>query len=111
MQEKAYPVIMSSNLEGNNLMTKPHSHILEGMEYANNEPPTRYSLALSERDAYILPPNIFILRVEHGGAWVSYRGEDRILYSGQKMRFFGDSHTAVITSIGAQPARLEIIRA
>lgn len=91
-------------------MMNHYSHVLEGMNQRDANP-SRFTVTLGERDAYLLPADIFIIRVEHGGAWVSYRGEDRILYNGQKMRFFGDSHQAIVTALGSQPLRLEIIRA
>lgn len=75
---------------------------------ADYQPVTGRKITLTYKDAYIVPQDVDEIRVLGGAAWVSYKGEDFILYLGQKMMIDARRRTVIVTALGRKSLTLEL---
>ncbi len=62
---------------------------------------------LHQGDVYRLPEEVAELYVRSGKAWITMRGEDIILNTGEFARFFPGDHDIVLSSLGDRPLVVE----
>lgn len=65
-------------------------------------------ISVYEVEAYTLPRHVRRVRVVSGGAWISYKREDILLYAGQDMHLHPEQDGVVITAIGHRPVVLDL---
>jgi hypothetical protein len=65
-------------------------------------------VTVSEAEAYTLPRGVRMMRVMRGGAWVSHRREDMIVYREQSLHLASDHDGVVVTALGHEPVEIEL---
>ena len=78
-----------------------------GLDNLVLDAPAPERLIVSEKQSYTLPREVSQIRVLSGTAWVSYLGNNILLYRGQKMHFKPE-HMVVITAAGFKAVQLEL---
>jgi hypothetical protein len=85
--------------------------ILDGVDRrtagsATAEAPLR--VVLVQGEALRLPRSRTSIRVLAGSAWITQRGEDRVLAAGEAMTAAAGADCVVVSALGAQPLLLEV---
>lgn len=78
-----------------------------GLENLVLDAPAPERLIVGEKQSYTLPREVTSIRVLSGTAWVSYLGDNILLYRGQTMNFKPE-HMVVITPAGFRAVQLEL---